>query len=305
MATNLTDIARLLSVIAGYDGLDPRMGPESPLRANVKDYPSKLLAFQKRKLASDEKMGSGMKIGLLAESFAVPGMSDEVRSKVHAAATKHFTASGATVREISVPLHLLGPAIWTAATRGSMADLAVKGAPPDLLSHPMSHWNPRWPPDQEMYDLLTRANPGVVNLIFWGTFAKEKYSAAVTAKAHRHVLELIAAYDKALEDVDVLITPTSPTVASRHADVRPETEGGSGVMDKIRLAVGTMGNTCPFNATGHPALNVPCGWGEADGEAGKKLPIGMQVVGKRWNEMSVLKAAAVFEDGGGGLGPWR
>ena len=304
MATNLMDIARLLSVIAGYDGLDPRMTPESPLRANVKDYPSELLAFQKRNLASDKKLGSGMKIGLLTESFAVPGMSDEVRSKVHAAATKHFTASGATVREISVPLHLLGPAIWTAATRGSMADLAVKGAPPDLLSHPMPHWNPRWPPDQEMYDLLTRANPGVVNLIFWGTFTKEKYSAAVTAKAHRHVLELTAAYDKALEDVDVLITPTSPTVASKHADIRPEAEGGSSVMDKIRLAVGTMGNTCPFNATGHPAMNVPCGWGEADGEEGKKLPIGMQIVGKRWNEMSVLKAAAVFEDGGGGLGPW-
>ena len=127
----------------------------------------------------------------------------------------------------------------------------------------------------------------------------------VTAKAHRHVLELRAAYDKALEEVDVLITPTSPTVASKHADVRPEAEGGSSVMDKIWLVVGAMSNTCPFNATGHPAINVPCGWGDADGEAGEKLPIGMQIIGKRFDDMSVLKAASVFEDGGGGLGPWK
>jgi amidase len=305
MATNLMDIARLLSVIAGYDGLDPRMTPESPLRENVKDYASELSSFVGRELISGEKLGKGLRIGLLTESFVVPGISEAVKTTVHAAATKCFAASDATIHEISVPLHLLGPAIWTAATRGSMAELAVKGAPPDLLSHPMPHWQPRWPPDQEMYDLLTRTNPAVVNLLFWGTFTEERYSAAVTAKAHRHVLELRAAYDKALEEVDVLVTPTAPTVASKHADLRPEAEGGSGVMDKIRLAVGAMSNTCPFNATGHPAISVPCGWGEAEGEAGKKLPIGMQIIGKRWDDMSVLKAAAVFEDGGGGLGPWK
>jgi amidase len=76
-------------------------------------------------------------------------------------------------------------------------------------------------------------------------------------------------------------------------------------MDKVKLAVGVMSNTCPLNATGHPAVSVPCGWGEVDGEAGKNLPIGMQTIGIRWAEMSALKAAAVFEDGGGGLGPWK
>lgn len=305
MATSLMDIARLLSVIAGYDGLDPRLTPESPLRQSVKDYASELSTFIGRESTSGENLGTGMRIGLLRESFLVPGMSEVVKPTVHAAATNFFGASGATVREMSVPLHLLGPAIWTAATRGSTAELAVKGETPDLLSHPMPHWQPRWPPDQEMYDLLTRTNPAVVHLLFWDTFAKEKYGAAVVAKAHRHVLELRAAYDKALDEVDVLITPTAPTVASNHADVRPEAEGGSGVMDKICLAVGTMSNTCPFNATGHPAMSVPCGWGEADGEAGKNMPISMQIIGKRWDEMNVLKAAAVFEAGGGGLGPWK
>lgn len=305
MATNLMDIARLLSVIAGYDGLDPRMTPESPLRENVTNYASEASDFIGCDPGSGNKLGTGMCIGLLTESFTVPGMSDAVRTTVHGAATTCFAAAGATVHDISVPLHLLGPAIWTAATRGSMAELAVKAEPPDLLSHTMPHWQPRWPPDQEMYDLLTRTNPAIVNLLFWGSFATEKYNSAMTAKAHRHVLELRSAYDEALEEVDVLITPTAPTVATKNADVRPEAVGGSGVMDKIRLAVGMMGNTCPFNATGHPAMSVPCGWGNADGAAGQKLPIGMQIIGKRWDETSVLKAAAVFEAGGGGLGSWK
>ena len=305
MARNLMDIATLLTVTAGYDGLDPRMTPESPLRSQVKDYASELSAFQNRILTPSERLGTGMKIGVLEESFEAPGVSPSVNSIVHSAALEHFAASDASIHKVSIPMHLLGPAIWTVATRGTMAQLAVKAAPPDLLSHTLPQWQPRWPPDQEIYDLLTRSNPAVINLLFWATFANDKYGAAVTAKAHRHVLELRAAYDRALEEVDVLITPTAPTVASRHADVRPEAEGGSGVMEKIKLAVGAMGNTCPFNITGHPAMSVPCGWGELEGEPGTRLPVGMQIIGKRWDEMSVLKAAAVFEDGGGGLGHYR
>ena len=153
-----------------------------------------------------------------------------------------------------------------------------------------------------MYDLLNVTNPAVVNLLFWGTFTQEKYPAAVTAKAYRHIWELRAAYDKSLEEVNILITPTATMVANKHADLRPESGGGSGVMDKIKLAVGAMSNTCPFNAPGRPAMSVPCGWGEAVDELGKKLPIGMQIIGKRWDDLRVLKAAAVFEMDGDRFG---
>jgi amidase len=111
MTTNLRNIAKLLSVVVGYDGLDPRMSPESPLRADVRDYASELSKFTSQKLNVDEKLGTGMRIGLLTEPFSIPGMSEQVRSTVHAAATRHFTASGATAREISAatssrPSHL-------------------------------------------------------------------------------------------------------------------------------------------------------------------------------------------------------
>lgn len=96
------DIAELLSVMVGYDGLDPRMSLESPLRADVRDYASELSKFASRELNVDEKLGAGIKISRLTES-SVSGMSKQVRSTLHTAASRQFTASGAAVREISVP----------------------------------------------------------------------------------------------------------------------------------------------------------------------------------------------------------
>jgi amidase len=295
MARKLDDIAALLQVIAGYDGLDPRMTPESPLPQNVLDYP--------KELTSAGEPGKGLKVGIISESLSSLGTQPEVAEVVRSAAFKHFEASGATVSEVSVPMHLLGPAIWTAATRAHMAGLAVGGRAPDALSHNMPHLSLRWPPDQEMYDLLTASNPAVVNIILCEEFLKEKFGPEVQAKAHRHVLQLRAAYDKALQEFDVLVTPTTPAVAPPHPDLRPESEGGSTVMDKIQLAVGATNNTNPFNATGHPALNVPCGW--APSRTGKgMLPVGLQVIGKKWDDIGVLKAAKAFELGGGGLPAW-
>lgn len=300
----------MLSALVGYDGLDPRMTPESPLRENVKQYHVELQAFVNSQPAKE--LGRGMKVGIISESLTSPGTSAEVAKLVEEAAMKYFAAAGAVVEHVSLPIHLVAPTIWTAATRTHMATLTAGSRVPDLLSHNLPHYCPRWPLDQEMFDLLTHANPAVINVIFGETFLTEKYSAASQAKAHRHVFQLREAYNLALQQYDVLITPTTPTVAPPHPDLRRESEGGSGVMDKMKIAVGSTNNTCPFNASGHPAMSVPCGWARAAGKQGFGgakgqegwLPVGMQIVGKRWDEMSVLKAAKVFEAGGGGLGKW-
>ncbi|KAK5943301.1 hypothetical protein PMZ80_004308 [Knufia obscura] len=310
MANNIDDIARMLTALAGYDGLDPRMTPESPLRQNITQYHTELASFTNSN--DPTSLGEGLRIGIISESLTSPGTSPDVSRIVSEAATKHFTASGATVEQVSVPMHLLAPAIWTASTRTHMATLTAGTRVPDLLSHTLPHFTPRWPLDQEMFDLMTRANPAVINIIFGEDFLTEKYSSASQAKAHRHVFQLREAYNKALEQYDVLITPTCPTVAPPHPDLRPESQGGSGVMDKMKIAVGSTNNTCPFNASGHPAMSVPCGWARAAGQEGVAgsfgqegwLPVGMQIVGRRWDEMTVLKAAKAFEAGGGGLGKW-
>lgn len=283
MAASLPDIALLLQVLAGYDGIDARMTPETPLRPAVKDYPA-LLAQPPQRL---------LRIALIRESFHVAGLSPQVRDIVRNAAHAYFPSHGeATVSEIDIPMHAEGPAIWTAATRAPMGDYACAQSTPGYLSYGMPQLGTlRWPLDGAMYAAATAKNPSVVNLAFCGAYLREEFAGVeqVVAKAHRKVFELRAAYDRALEEYDVLVTPTAATVAMRN--LGPE----CGVMERVRAAVGVVANTCPFNVSGHPALSVPCGFG--DGEGGEKLPVGMQIVARRWADEVVLRAAAVFERG--------
>lgn len=298
MALSLEDLALLLQVTAGYDGMDGRMTPETPLRENVQAYYDELRAFP-----SSEDQKQKLRIGIITESLGGPHTSLEVASVVRNAAFEHFSAAGAEVSEVSVPMHLLGPSIWTAACRNHLGLLGAGSRVPDILTHSLPQWSPRWPPDQEMFELLTHHNPAVIHVILGETLLGQRFGPGVQAKAHRHVFQLRKAYDDVFENFDILITPTAPTVAPPHPDMKPVTEGGSTVLEKAKLALGAMNNTCQFNATGHPALSVPCGWATAsDGKS--KLPVGMQLIGRRWDDLGVLKAAKLFEMGGGGLGQW-
>ncbi|KAJ5641876.1 hypothetical protein N7490_005876 [Penicillium lividum] len=297
LAGNLEDIASLLQVMAGYDGIDPRMTPESPLRHQVVNYAKALRDFRTRTLEDGEKLGSGLRIGLLVESFGVPGLSDQVRDTVLEAARRCFTAAGAEVVEISVPMHRQGALIWTASTRMSMSEWACQGRTSGFLSFLPPHIRTRWPPDQKMYELLTATNPAAMNMMLSGQFLQKHFGPSVEAKAHRKVFELRAAYDRALTEVDILVTPCAPTVAMPHPKMDSDEGPRSSVMEKVSVAVGVTTNTAPFNVTGHPALNVPCGFGRDSTHVEVKLPIGMQLVGRRWEDAMVLKAAAVFEEG--------
>jgi amidase len=296
MAASVRDVALLLSVLAGYDGIDPRMTPETPLRSNVKDYAAILDEMVSKRTSAGEwtllLAGSGLKVGILKEGWEVPGLSSDVALVVKNAAER-FTLVGAKVEEVSIPFHKEGPAIWTAVTRAMMADYATRNIPLPLLSHPLPHISPP-PPTQEMYTKLSHHNPAVINVLFNSAYIRSEYGPEVTAKAVMHVHELRAAYDTALETYDILITPVTLTVAPKHP------MESDGVMARINQAVGSTSNTCPFNVTGHPALSMPVGWGDAvDGNG--RLPIGMQIIGKRWDEETILKAALMWEVGGLGL----
>jgi Asp-tRNAAsn/Glu-tRNAGln amidotransferase A subunit and related amidases len=95
MTANVADNALLLEVLAGPDGYDSR-------QINVKTHP------YTKALKDDIK---GMKIGLVTEGFAQPNAEADVNAKVKAAARK-FEALGATVGEVSIPLHLAAGALW-------------------------------------------------------------------------------------------------------------------------------------------------------------------------------------------------
>lgn len=303
MAGSLHDTALFLSVLAGWDGLDPRATPETPLRQNVPQYHELLdKAIEARRAAGDwtpTTGARGLRIGLVKEAWDAPQLSAEVASAVKKAGQR-FAALGGTVEEVSIPLHAVAAAIFTAATRSEMADVFIRGKPADCLSWPLADLDPP-APDGKWYETMNKSAPTVVDNLLSGEFMRrdtERFPISARGRAVTHVHELRAAYDAALEGYDVLITPANPTVGMRHPS--PELS----VTEKASLALGNTWNTCGFNMTGHPGLVIPIGWGRTGEEEGgglEKLPIGMQMVGKRWGEADLFLAAAAWEVGGLGL----
>jgi aspartyl-tRNA(Asn)/glutamyl-tRNA(Gln) amidotransferase subunit A len=103
-------------------------------------------------------------------------------------------------------------------------------------------------------------------------------AAEYAAIRHQHA-QLRVKAQQVFREVDMLITPTLPFVAARRDD--------QATMDKGRTHYSRF--TAPFNVLGLPAMNVPCGF-SADG-----MPIGLQIVGRAWDEASVLRAGQAFE----------
>ena len=251
LAAELEDIAALLEAMAGYDGYDSRMTPETSLVHQVKPY-IKLLQQMRQEIQSTSRPGHKLRVGTLIESFHMPGVDTTVRDIVYEAATRYFRAVGASVVEMSIPMHQQGPAIWTAATRPSMSSYLCQGNPSGHLSFLSPHTQTRWPPSQETFDTLTRINPAVVNIMLCEKFARKSSMAGLEAKAHRMVFALRAAYDSALEDADILVTPCAPTVAMPHPDPNGADGKGASILNRLNASVGLTSNTCPFNTTGHP-----------------------------------------------------
>jgi len=247
MTTSLEDNALLLSVLAGYDGIDPRCTPETPLRNNVPDYLALLGEWKAGKEDKSEwgltSAGRGLRVGVIKEGLEVLGLSQEVRGIIEAAAAQ-FKAAGAEVEEVSVPLHVLGPALWTVISRPSIVSHGLQNRVSPFLQYAMPDVTP---PTfgQEAFDILNKHNPAVVNMYFNSAFMNEKADAnAALAKAMGHVQQLRDAYDDVLKDFDVLLTPVNPRVGSKHPDLAAD------VGAKMEPAIGATLNTCQFNITG-------------------------------------------------------
>jgi amidase len=100
-----------------------------------------------------------------------------------------------------------------------------------------------------------------------------------------------------LNEVDVLLTSVTSTVAVPHPKLKSIHGERSTIIENISLSVGFSSNTSPFNSRGHLAMSVPCGFGTPeDGSPGRFL-IGMQLIARRWDEEIIPNAAAVFKQG--------
>lgn len=97
---------------------------------------------------------------------------------------------------------------------------------------------------------------------------------------------------KHFKKFDILITPTLACPAFKlGTDWAHEIDG----KDVSEDALAWQPYTYPFNLSGHPAASIPCGWSK------KGLPIGMQIVGKRLDDLTVLQASQAFEE----IAPWQ
>jgi amidase len=104
-------------------------------------------------------------------------------------------------------------------------------------------------------------------------------------KAQNLRRRLRAAYDAALGCYDVLMMPTLPLRAT------PLPPPSAGPVEVTARSWEMIGNTCPFDVTGHPAISLPCGMAEG-------LPIGAMLIGRHWDEATLYRAAAAFEASG-------
>lgn len=126
-----------------------------------------------------------------------------------------------------------------------------------------------------------RMDPGLVAMV-------REYDGATAAElavAHAERLKLYDTTRRFFDRFDLLLTPTMPTTAWR-AGVPIPVEIAGGSTAEFRYTPFTF----PFNMSGHPAASVPCGLSSGG------MPVGLQIVGKRWADAQVLRAAAAFED---------
>jgi aspartyl-tRNA(Asn)/glutamyl-tRNA(Gln) amidotransferase subunit A len=198
----------------------------------------------------------GLRVGLLRRFF-LDGAAPAVRAAVEAAAAT-LAGAGAIVDEVALEhVDLVAPAA-----------LAIVGAEALAYHAPL---------------LRARAaeyDPDIARRLRVGAFV----GGAHYVRAQQVRALVRAAVDAALARRDVLLAPSTPIVAPA-VDERQVT-AGDGASD-VRAAL--IRFTRPFNLSGHPACAVPCGFTQ-DG-----LPIGMQLVGRPFDEATVLRAADAFQ----------
>ena len=270
MTATVADNALLLEVIAGSDGLDPRQ--YSP---RVDRYTAAL-----------GRGVSGLRIGVLLEGFNRADSEPDVDQKVRQAADR-LRALGAIVEDVSVPMHMDGPAIWTAiAVEGLQAQMmngngmgfSWKGMYTTSLLDAHAAWRAR----------ADQLSPSLKVSMMAGEYFINNYRGHFYAKAQNLSRVLAQAYDAALSRFDLLLLPTLPMKAT------PLPPANASLKLYVQRALEMLGNTCPLDVTGHPAMSVPCGMSNG-------LPIGMQLIGKHWDESTIYRAAHAFEQ----LGDWR
>jgi aspartyl-tRNA(Asn)/glutamyl-tRNA(Gln) amidotransferase subunit A len=264
-AATARDVASVLGAIAGADPLDSTSSHEP-----VPDYAGALTGDVR-----------GLRIGVFRGDLDA-GVDTEVRQSVMGALDV-FRARGAALVDVSLPHARFGiPVYYVVATAEASANLArYDGVRYGFRADVAKEGDPR-PLLQAMYEDTRAAGFGaeVKRRIMLGTYVLSAgYYDAYYLKAQKVRTLIRQDFDEAFARVDVVAMPTSPT---------PPFKLGERVRDPLQMYLADV-LTVGASLAGLPAISIPCGF-TAD-----RLPIGLQLVGRPFDEATLLRAADAFE----------
>lgn len=264
-------VAKLLTAIAGFDGLDPRQSQHES-----EDYVRQLTEAR-----------PPLRVGILAEGFDREGLSDPEVDETVRTVARAVGVLGHDVTQVSVPLH--------SSAMDVHGSLLLQGAAQYMLGS-----GGVGPIGKGFYDeriglvgaagLERRGDRLFASVKFAaavGGYLWDKYGGAYYARAQNVALALRRQYDALLTNVDVLIMPTTCV----QAPSLPPTTVPDLASVRMALDPALISNTCAYNHTGHPALSVP-----VPGPGG--LPVGVMLVGGWYAEGSILRLAQELEQAG-------
>lgn len=258
LTKNVRDTAILMNVISGHDPLDSTSAPLS-----IPDFTAIL--------GQDIK---GTRLGVPREYF-IEGMEKEVDALVKQA-IKKLEVLGAIPVEISLP--------HTGYAIATYYILATSEASSNLARYDGVKYGfrARGKDLMDMY-MNTRAQgfgAEIKRRIMLGTYALSSgYYEAYYKKAQQVRTLIKQDFEKAFQEVDIIVTPTSPTAAFKV---------GEKAADPLQMYLSDI-FTISVNLAGVPGISIPCGF------TSKNLPVGLQLIGRHFDEEDILKVAYAYE----------
>ena len=259
LTKNVRDAATVLHTIAGRDPMD-----STSADVPVPDYVAEL-----------EKPVSGLKIGMAEEYFG-DGLDAEVRKAVEDA-IQRLAKLGCDVVPVSLPhTEYAIPTYYIVATAEASSNLARF----DGVRYGYRAKNARTLSDMYRRSRDEGFGTEVKRRIMLGTYALSAgYYDAYYLKAQKVRALLTQDFDEAFKKVDAIVTPTSPTAAFKL---------GEKANDPLAMYLADI-YTVTADLAGIPGISIPCG------ETREKLPVGLQILGRHFDEATILRLAHAYE----------
>lgn len=256
---DVTDCALVMNTIAAHDHRDSTSVPYP-----APDYSQQLIHGLK-----------GLRIGIPRE-YLVEGMQSEVRTALEIAIKKLEELGAEIDWDASLPSTEYALAVYyILAPSEASANLARY----DGVKYGFSEQNASTAIEAAEKTRQFGFGPEVKRRIMLGTYALSAgYYDAYYVKAQKVRTLIKREFDQAFKKYDALITPTSPTVAFKI---------GEKLDDPMQMYLSDV-CTLPINIAGLPAISIPAGFAD-------NLPVGMQIIGKPFNEETILHIAFAYE----------